>query len=178
MVYFGLLTAEIRWRVWGIPANFNGFRILAALLHGTLVVGVSQTFFVTLNRGRHLYSAGRPSRWALAHISSLCLFYVVVHFFWMMNAFIVLGLVFPYKAKRLAWETSPKWPVLCWVGHNTLNQSTNQLRISVTLWSRYCSRPAVYACSVCVRMRNDVWYRYLACWFVFAISWSLCWSRS
>jgi len=23
---------------------------------------------VALNRGRHLYSAGRPSRWALAHI--------------------------------------------------------------------------------------------------------------
>jgi len=41
---------------------------LAALLHGTLVVGVSQT--AALNRGRHLYSAGRPSRWALAHISS------------------------------------------------------------------------------------------------------------
>jgi len=29
--------------VWGTPANFNGFRVLAALLHGTLVVGVSQT---------------------------------------------------------------------------------------------------------------------------------------
>jgi len=27
----------------GTPANFNGFRILAALLHGTPVVGVSQT---------------------------------------------------------------------------------------------------------------------------------------
>jgi len=26
--------------------------------------------FVALDRGRHLYSAGRPSRWALAHISS------------------------------------------------------------------------------------------------------------
>jgi len=25
---------------------------------------------VALNRGRHLYLAGRPSRWALAHISS------------------------------------------------------------------------------------------------------------
>jgi len=25
------------------PANFNGFRVLAALLHGTLLVGVSQT---------------------------------------------------------------------------------------------------------------------------------------
>ena len=34
MVNFGLLTAEIRWRVWGTRANFNGFRVLAALLHG------------------------------------------------------------------------------------------------------------------------------------------------
>jgi len=43
MVNFGLLTAEICWRVWGTPANFNGFRVLAALLRGTLVVGFSQT---------------------------------------------------------------------------------------------------------------------------------------
>jgi len=43
MVNFGLLAAEIRWRVWGTPANFNGCRVLAALLHGTVVVGVSQT---------------------------------------------------------------------------------------------------------------------------------------
>ena len=43
MVNFGLLTAEICCQVWGTPAHFNGFRILAALLHGTLVVGVSQT---------------------------------------------------------------------------------------------------------------------------------------
>ena len=42
-VNFGLLTAEICWRVWGTPANFNGFRVLAPLLHGTLVVGVSQS---------------------------------------------------------------------------------------------------------------------------------------
>ena len=43
MVNFGLLTAEICWRVWGTPANFNGLCILAALLHGTLVVSISQT---------------------------------------------------------------------------------------------------------------------------------------
>jgi len=43
MVNFGLLTSEICWRVWGTPANLNGFRFLAALLHSTLVVGVSQT---------------------------------------------------------------------------------------------------------------------------------------
>jgi len=29
---FSLLTAEICWRVWGTPANLNGFRILASLL--------------------------------------------------------------------------------------------------------------------------------------------------
>jgi len=43
MVNFGPLAAEIVLLVWGTPANFNGFRFLAALLHGTPVVGVSQT---------------------------------------------------------------------------------------------------------------------------------------
>jgi len=43
MVNFGLLAAAICWRVWGTPVNFNAFRVLAALLHGTLVVAVSQT---------------------------------------------------------------------------------------------------------------------------------------
>jgi len=43
MVNFGPLAAETVLLVWGTPANFNGFRVLAALLHGTLVVGVSQT---------------------------------------------------------------------------------------------------------------------------------------
>ena len=66
MVNFGLLAAETISLVWGTPGNFNGFRVLAALLHGTLVVGVSQT--AVLTRGRHLCSAGLPSRWALAHI--------------------------------------------------------------------------------------------------------------
>jgi len=68
MVNFGPLAAEIVSLVWGTPGNFNGFHVLAALLHGILVVGVSQT--AALNRGRHLYSAGRPSRWALAHTCS------------------------------------------------------------------------------------------------------------
>jgi len=37
------IMAEICWRVWGTPANLDGFHVLAVLLHGTLVVGVSQT---------------------------------------------------------------------------------------------------------------------------------------
>jgi len=43
MANFGQLADEIGTVVWGTPANFNGFRVLAALLHGTPAVGVSQT---------------------------------------------------------------------------------------------------------------------------------------
>jgi len=43
MANFGLLAAEIGPLVWEPPANFNGLRLLAALPHGTLVAGVSQT---------------------------------------------------------------------------------------------------------------------------------------
>jgi len=43
MVNFSLLAAEIVSLVWGTLATFSGFRILAALLHSTLIVGVSQT---------------------------------------------------------------------------------------------------------------------------------------
>jgi len=64
MVNFGPLTAEIRWRVWGTPANFNGFRMLAVLLSSS----ERQPNFAALNRRRHLCSEGRPSRWTLAHI--------------------------------------------------------------------------------------------------------------
>jgi len=43
MVNFGPLTSEIRSGVWGTPANINGFRVLAALLHGTTkLCGVQQ----------------------------------------------------------------------------------------------------------------------------------------
>ena len=41
-VNFGPLAAEIVSLVWGTPANINGFRVLAALLHGTRAVGVGQ----------------------------------------------------------------------------------------------------------------------------------------
>ena len=43
MVNFGLIAAEIGLPVWGTPGNFNGFRVLAALMHGTVAVGVSET---------------------------------------------------------------------------------------------------------------------------------------
>jgi len=41
MMNISSLAAEIGPVVWGTPANFNGFRVLAALLHGTPAMGVS-----------------------------------------------------------------------------------------------------------------------------------------
>jgi len=43
MVNFGLLATEIGPVFLGTPANFNGFGVLAALLHVTPVLVVSQT---------------------------------------------------------------------------------------------------------------------------------------
>jgi len=70
----------------------DGWDLLASLEHPSTFQRVSrlgsvtvrhsssgrQPNFAALNRGRHLYSAGRPSRWALAHI---LVYFVFVHFF-------------------------------------------------------------------------------------------------
>jgi len=66
IVNFGPLTAEIDWRVWGTPSCFNGYRVCSDTARQSS--SGCQPNFVALNRGRHLYSTGRPSRWALAHI--------------------------------------------------------------------------------------------------------------
>ena len=50
----------------GHIANFNGFRVLAALLHGTLVVGVSQTFRRWTEGATCIWRG--PLRGILAHI--------------------------------------------------------------------------------------------------------------
>jgi len=65
MVNFGPLAAEISPVVWGTPAKFNGFRDLAALLHGTPAVGISQTLrrltkgAIYIRQGGH-YVGHRP----------------------------------------------------------------------------------------------------------------------
>jgi len=73
MVNFCPLATEILSLVWGTPANFNGFaswqRYCTASSSGR------QPKFAALSRGHHLCSAGRPSRWALAHIVVLSLLF-------------------------------------------------------------------------------------------------------
>ena len=45
MVNFGPLAAEIVSLVWGTPGNFNGFRVLATLLHAATSLNGSQPNF-------------------------------------------------------------------------------------------------------------------------------------
>ena len=53
-VNFGPLAAEIGPVVWGTPANFNGFRVLTALLHGTdKLCGVEQRSPPIIRQGGH-----------------------------------------------------------------------------------------------------------------------------
>jgi len=42
IVNFGPLMAGICWEVWGTPANFNRFRVLASLLHRRRSTEVNQ----------------------------------------------------------------------------------------------------------------------------------------
>ena len=66
MMNFGPLVAGILSLVWGIQVISTVFaswqRYCTASSSGR------QSHFAALDRGRHLCSAGRPSRWALAHI--------------------------------------------------------------------------------------------------------------
>ena len=68
MVNFGPLAAEIGLPV-GYPCKFQRLSRLGSIT-ARQSSSECQPNFAALNRGRHLCSAGRPSRWALGHISS------------------------------------------------------------------------------------------------------------
>jgi len=55
----GLLPADIVSLVWSIPANFNGFHVLAALLHGSLVVGVGETLQCWTEGATYIWQGSR-----------------------------------------------------------------------------------------------------------------------
>ena len=72
IVNFGPVAAEICWRVWGTPANFNRFRVLKALLHGSLVVGVSQTLRHSTEGTTYMRQGGHHVGHWPAFLMSLC----------------------------------------------------------------------------------------------------------
>ena len=73
MVNFGPLTV-------GHPCKFQRISCLGSVTCTASSSG-RQLNFAALNRGRHVCSAGRPSRWALAHILVFILCYFVHDFY-------------------------------------------------------------------------------------------------
>jgi len=68
MMNFGALAAEIGPVVWGTPANFSGFCVLAALRHGTPALGVRQTLRCWTEGTTYIWQGGhhvghRPTFW-------------------------------------------------------------------------------------------------------------------
>ena len=98
MVNFGPLVAEICWRVWGTFANFNGFCVLTALLHGTLVVCVSQTLRHWTKGATYIRQGG--------------------HYIGHWPTFLVVRFCFSLMC--------PKWPILCRMVHKNLNSVYQQ----------------------------------------------------
>jgi len=72
MVNFGPIAAEIVSLAWGTPANFNWFRVLAVLLHGILVVGISQTFRRWTEGATYIRQGGHHI--GIDHVSSYVIF--------------------------------------------------------------------------------------------------------
>jgi len=72
---YGELRPTSKWDRFGSLGHPSKFQPVSRLRCVTARHSISgrQPNFAALNRGRHLYSAGRPSRWALAHI--------LVHFY-------------------------------------------------------------------------------------------------
>jgi len=87
MVNFGLLAAEIVSLVWGTPATFNGFRVLAALLHSSQVVSVSQTL-------RHWTEGATYVWWGDHHVGHWPTFLLIIIHFFPFQSSIALASVF------------------------------------------------------------------------------------
>jgi len=91
MVNFGPLTAEIGSRVWGTPTHHISTGFASWQRYCTASSSGRQPNFTALNRGRHLFLAGRPSGLALAHILvSLCMTRLQVKFYDKSVAFCLL----------------------------------------------------------------------------------------
>ena len=76
---YGELQPTKGWDLFGSLGHPSKFERVSRLGSVTARQSSSerQPNFAALNRGRHLCSAGRPSRWALAHISSYESFYLM-----------------------------------------------------------------------------------------------------
>jgi len=106
MVNFGPLAAEIDPVVWSTPANFSGFRVLAALLHGSQVLGVNQTLRRWTEGATYIRQGGHHvGHWptflvsvCLSNVTLVLLVYCDIQVccvnYWFIDLFIVRSVIF------------------------------------------------------------------------------------
>jgi len=134
MVNFGLLAAEIGSPVW-VPLQIStGFA--SCQRYCTASSSRRQPNFAVLNRGRHLYSAGRPLRWELAHISS-------------------------FKSRKKEWRSDGRRK---WFVKTNLNDDYNETERSyqwlhLRLWKMNNDEQTYSAFSV-FKLGRDDWFTY------------------
>ena len=97
-------------------------------------------------------------RWFLTKLQTK-ISWLLFHGPWCICAFVALSLVFPYQVKRLAWGTSPKWPILCRVGRNTTTQWISLVGVLSVAgrynWWWWWSRWWWLWCRTCLRSRRS-----------------------
>jgi len=104
-------------------------------VHGSRAVGISESLRRHTRNGITELSQRAPPIFGWAAItlgisphSSLCLYCVVVHFFWLVNVcFCCVRFCFSIPSQETG---SPKWPILCWVGRKTLTSNQCLVRSS------------------------------------------------
>jgi len=74
MANFDPVMAEIGSGVWGTQQISTAFAFWQR--YCTACSSGRRSKFAAMNRGRHLYSAGRPSRWALVHVLVISLYQI------------------------------------------------------------------------------------------------------
>ena len=95
MVNIGPLTAEIGLPVWGTPANFSGFRVLASLLQRHRSTEVSRTLHDVW-----------PFPALVHYIYIFGVSYPLTEFYQVQNHFASPSLVFSYICSITAWHSS------------------------------------------------------------------------
>jgi len=98
---------------------------------------------------------GRCRKWWLNLASVFFVFILCCStFFWLVNVcFCCVRFSFSYQAKRLAWRTSPKWPILCRVGRKTLTQPSSSGNFFCVL---VCINNVVFAVLLCIPQFGDM----------------------
>ena len=135
MVNFGPLAAEICWRVCGTTTNFKGFHILAVLLRGSQLVGVSQTLLRWTEGATYIWQGGHQ----VGHWPTFLVSHESVLAMWLLIFFLQLlwrkplarwALPFPQNTMQYADEH-------CTVAHAALCMCTAQQKCKYMSYVQY-----------------------------------------